>query len=191
MDSSISFRENYAGGVENYYSKFGNSYRNPHEATLRRIMPKAFDTWLDKVKFDRVLDLACGSGEITLILEDWLKKHAITASIEATDPFTHVAYEQRCHRPCQKFSFEDIGQGYLDGKQFSLIICCFALHLVCQSRLFSVCQQMALNSEYFIIITPHKRPIIPSEMGWEIVQELLLDRIRIRLYRSFLFSLNK
>jgi ubiquinone/menaquinone biosynthesis C-methylase UbiE len=70
----ISFRENYSQGVENYYNKFGAAYRNPHEATLRRVFPKALAKWKDHLTFNKILDLACGSGEMTIIVQEWTKK---------------------------------------------------------------------------------------------------------------------
>ena len=43
-----------------------------------------------------------------------------------------------------------------------------------------------------LVLTPHKRPVISQEMGWELVDEQRFDgvelgdnkRVRCRLYRS-------
>ena len=65
------------------------------------------------------------------------------------------------------------------------VICSFALHLVAdKSLLFSVCTQLSLMSDHLIVITPHKRPNIEPHMGWTLLDEQVIDRVRLRLYRS-------
>lgn len=182
--ASISFRENYSMGVEEFYCSHGSQYRNPHEADLKRVLPKALERWKDSVNFSAVLDMACGSGEVSLILEEWCLKNSIPCSVEASDPFTFEAYEKRMARSCGRFSFEDIDRGVLQDRAFSLIVCCYAMHLVPSSRLFSVSQQMSFISPHLLIITPHKKPDISTAMGWELIDEILIDKIRMRLYRS-------
>lgn len=60
-----SFRDNYGQhGVGGYYEKFGAAYTNPHEREIRLSLRKALSTW-PEVSLERVLDLACGSGEAT------------------------------------------------------------------------------------------------------------------------------
>lgn len=52
--------------------------------------------------------------------------------------------------------------------------------------------QLALVAEFLLVLTPHKRPVISQEMGWELVDEQRFDgvelgdnkRVRCRLYRS-------
>ena len=49
----------------------------------------------------KVLDLACGSGEITLMLESLGVK-----DITAMDPYTVEAFKKRTKKECQPISFE-------------------------------------------------------------------------------------
>ena len=76
-----SMRANYESqGVEAYYSEHGSSYRNPHDAAVNRARHVALDKWLvanHGIRFTRVLDLACGSGEATIALQEWLTKQGV------------------------------------------------------------------------------------------------------------------
>lgn len=71
-------------GVENYYARVAETYRNPHEPEVHAALQVAFkdrdyegrilgDAGKEK-KDSRILDLACGSGEVTLCLRDKLGK---------------------------------------------------------------------------------------------------------------------
>ena len=100
------------------------------------------------------------------------------------------------------YSFEDIAKGDLEllydtGTRPTVLLavslvarspsrcCSFALHLVAdKSLLFSVCTQLSLMSDHLIVITPHKRPNIEPHMGWTLLDEQVIDRVRLRLYRS-------
>src|SRR5437899_2307616 len=55
-------------GAQGYYEQFGAQYRNPHELAVRRAVRVAVAAW--GLDLTRVLDLACGSGEVTLALRD-------------------------------------------------------------------------------------------------------------------------
>eukprot|EP00201_Polytomella_parva_P019524 CAMPEP_0175044512 /NCGR_PEP_ID=MMETSP0052_2-20121109/3857_1 /TAXON_ID=51329 ORGANISM="Polytomella parva, Strain SAG 63-3" /NCGR_SAMPLE_ID=MMETSP0052_2 /ASSEMBLY_ACC=CAM_ASM_000194 /LENGTH=208 /DNA_ID=CAMNT_0016307837 /DNA_START=65 /DNA_END=689 /DNA_ORIENTATION=- len=66
-------------GVLGYYSSLGHEYENPHGD----IVTKAIVTIMSLHNFSngschsetlRVLDLACGSGEVTVALEMWIKQ---------------------------------------------------------------------------------------------------------------------
>src|SRR5690242_2067210 len=55
-------------GAEAYYRRFGAEYRNPHEPIIGRALDAAIREW--KPDFSHVLDLAAGSGEVTLLLRE-------------------------------------------------------------------------------------------------------------------------
>jgi len=112
------------------------------------------------------------------------KKNNIKVEVTATDPYTYDAFEKRTGRKCERISFEEIEQGALEERPFDLIISCFALHLVTEERLFPLCTQMALSSKYLIVVSPHKRPIITEMMGWKLVNENVVERVKSRLYKS-------
>src|SRR5690606_31740148 len=87
----------------------------------------------------QVLDLAAGSGEITLALRQATQGRAETATIQGCDPYTGEAYRTRTGSPCEPLSFEAIADGAIRGRRYSCVICSFAMHLVEGSRLPAVC----------------------------------------------------
>ena len=67
VEEAAAIRRQYEKhGVEGYYSQFGAEYRNPHEPVIREVLQEAVRRW--QLDLDHVLDLACGSGEVTLAL---------------------------------------------------------------------------------------------------------------------------
>ncbi|MDE1462056.1 class I SAM-dependent methyltransferase [Spartinivicinus poritis] len=166
-----------AKGITGYYKNEGEFYRNPHEPLLESLLKQS----LSKKSISKgcMLDLACGSGEITIILEKYGFTH-----IEAIDPYTYKAYKSRTGRHAEKFSFEEIAQGGIAGKQYELVICSFAMHLVDESWLPKLCFHLSLIANHLIILTPLKRPKIQADWGWILDFELLENRVRARSYSS-------
>jgi SAM-dependent methyltransferase len=185
QDSRRSIRGEYESlGVQKFYATRGGSYRNPHEERVRQVIRAA----VERVALDlsSVLDLACGSGEVTLPL---LELGA--ARIDGVDPYTGEAYRQRTGRAAEPLSFEDIASGALGERSYTLIVCSFALHLVSPSRLPVLLYELARlvnQTGSLLIITPHKRPEIQEQWGWRLDEELLIDRVRGRIYSSLISS---
>ena len=163
-------------GVTGFYEQFGSKYRNPHESILQSLLKRVALEW--QLELSSVLDLACGSGEVTLVLQE------LGAKVSGIDPYTFKAYLERTSLQAEQFSFDDISNGILEGRNYSLIVCSFALHLVEISRLPILMFQLAQVSDTLLILTPHKRPQIKPEWGWKLVTEVLEDRVRARLYRT-------
>lgn len=162
-------------GVREYYQQEGAHYRNPHEPIVRELVRRALETWQPDTA--HVLDLACGSGEVTLALREQGVQQVI-----GTDPYTAAAYHSRTGQTALGWSFEDIAGGALEGAQYSLVVCSFALHLAADSWLPSVCYQLARVCPSLLILTPHKRPEILPAWGWQLHAELQHERVRARLY---------
>ncbi len=163
--------------VRGFYESFGSKYRNPHEGAIAKLVALSVDRW--QLNCDRVLDLACGSGEVTLALHS-LGYH----NISGIDPFTYDAYRQRTGNEAETYSFEDIADGILSGRQYSLIICSFALHLVPISWLPLVIYQLSLIAGSLVVITPNKTPNLKPEWGWILLDEIVINRVRARLYQT-------
>lgn len=163
-------------GVEGYYAQFGAGYRNPHEPIIREVLQEAVPRW--QLNLNQVLDLACGSGEVTLVLRE-----LGCQQIDGIDPYTGEAYLARTGRASEAFSFEQIAAGALDGRHYSLIVCSFAMHLIDESWLPSLLAQLGLIANFLLILTPHKRPQIKPALGWMLEDEFVIDRVRARLYR--------
>jgi hypothetical protein len=164
-------------GATGFYRKSGRDYRNPHEPQVRRSIASAVEKW--GPDSSRVLDLAAGSGEATLALVEVGAKQ-----VDGIDPYTFEAYERRTGQVAEPFSFEDVAAGALSGRQYSLIVCSFALHLCEPSRLPTLCYQLSLVAPSLLILTPHKRPHLRPQWGWELMGEELIERVRSRFYRT-------
>jgi SAM-dependent methyltransferase len=174
----ISIRGQYEQrGVRAFYETHGADYRNPHEPQVQRCIGVAVRRW--RPDLSRVLDLAAGSGEVTLALRDLGAAH-----VDGIDPFTSDPYAARTGQPAERLAFEDVAAGALAGRRYSLIVCSFALHLCEPSRLPAVAQQLGTVAPSLLILTPHKRPVIRPEWGWELTGEDVVERVRARLYRS-------
>jgi hypothetical protein len=161
-----------ACGPERYYREHGHDYRNPHEPVIRELIDKVARDW--PVDWSHVLDLAAGSGEVSLA--------APADRIDAIDPYTFAAYEARTGRPCERHTFEDIAAGALQGRQHSVVVCSFAMHLVAESRLPALCWALRELADQLLILTPHKRPEIRRHWCWKMTHEMLHQRVRARLY---------
>lgn len=97
-------------GVDRYYQQNGANYVNPHKYDIERLIKRKLS---GKNKFigaeDSILDLACGSGEITLVL-----KQMGYTNISGIDPYTHVKYQEITGLKCRQLNFVDIVNGQLD-----------------------------------------------------------------------------
>jgi SAM-dependent methyltransferase len=163
-------------GVAGFYQRFGASYRNPHERVIRATLKAAVARW--DLPLDHVLDLACGSGEVTLALRE-----LGGAVLDGIDPYTHEAYAARTGQAAEPITFEQIAAGALAGRSYDTIVCSFALHLVALSRLPALATQLSLIGTTLLVLTPHKRPQLRREWGWACTDELLIERVRARYYR--------
>ncbi len=57
-------------GVSNYYEQSGQEYSNPHKYDIERLIRKKLGPRNPFIKRnDSILDLACGSGEVTAPLQ--------------------------------------------------------------------------------------------------------------------------
>lgn len=166
-------------GTTEYYRQFGATYRNPHEPVIHSLIHRAAREWSPDFAGMRVLDLACGSGEVTLALQQ-----LGCADIDGVDPYTGEAYFERTGRGAEPISFAEIAQGVLQDHLYDLCVCSFALHLVEPSLLPNLCLQLSLICGKLIVLTPHKRPYIKSEWGWRMREEIMQSRVRLRAYDS-------
>jgi len=178
MNEPSSIRGQYERhGAATYYRDFGADYRNPHEPVVVDSLERAVKQW--PLDLSHVLDLAAGSGEVTLAL-----RKLGAGRIDGVDPYTADAYLARTSSSAERLTFEDVAAGALAGRRYSLIVCSFAMHLCTRSRLPGLFHQLRQISDSMLILTPHKRPVIEREWGWEMAGEILIDRVRTRLYRA-------
>lgn len=164
-------------GAAEYYRRFGADYRNPHELVVREVVGESVAR--NALDLTRVLDLACGSGEATRVLLELGAKE-----VDGADPYTGDAYLAGTGRAAEALGFEDVAAGALAGRDYSLVVCSFALHLADPSRLPLLCWQLAQVAGALLVVTPHKRPVLRPEWGWRLADEVLIDRVRGRCYRQ-------
>lgn len=161
-------------GVEGYYKNHNEDYSNPHFNIINALLS-------DYIKHnnigDNVLDLCCGSGEITSILNSVGDYH-----IDGLDPYTAPAYKKNTGKECLMYDFKDIVNGALENRRYNTIICSFAMHLCEQSMLNSLLYQLSTISENLIILTPHKRPEITQ--WWKEVYREKNNKVTIKVYKS-------
>lgn len=178
LEAMDAIRHQYErSGVRGYYEAEGATYRNPHDAAVCAVVSQCVARW--NLDLSNVLDLACGSGEVTLAL-----RGAGCDSIEGVDPFTGRAYLERTGLQARELSFEQIAAGALEGECHSLIVCSYALHLLEKSRLPGVLVQLAMAAPVLLVLTPHKRPDIRPDWGWSLEDEFVAEHVRARLYHA-------
>jgi SAM-dependent methyltransferase len=183
--SLASIRSQYESkGVAAFYRDEGDDYRNPHEETIGRLLAQIVPAW--QLDLTNVLDLAAGSGEVTLALRTLGAQR-----VAGIDPFTFRAYAKRTGNVAEQFTFAQIAAGALRGRQYSLIICSFALHLSEPSRLPSVVQELSQVAPALLLIMPHKRPVLRPAWGWTLTDEIVVERVRARLFRTTGFQFER
>ena len=76
-------------GIEGYYKLHNKDYSNPHINEIRYLVKES-----NCIKYigKDILDLCCGSGEITNILES-IEPHSF--NIEGLDPYTTPEYKKK------------------------------------------------------------------------------------------------
>lgn len=169
----------HPGGARGWYAERGATYRNPHEDGVRDAIAGLV---ADGVLGDGpILDLACGSGEVTLALRD----AGVRAEIDGADPFTGAAYEARTGRAALPWSFEELPAA-LVGRRYAAVVCSMALHLCPPSRLPGAVLALAAATPTLVVLTPHKRPVLAAAWGFAQVREHRdpASRLRVRVYRA-------
>ena len=159
-------RNEYAEkGVEGYYRTNADAYENPHFSYIQQLLTQN----QERIDYTKVLDLACGGGEVALILRGCGFAHTT-----GCDPFTRQLFVKNTGLPCFDYAFEDIVKGKLSASvdgQFSAIISSFALHLCPEKMLYSLVNQLFMLTKNIVVITPHKRPQLERFEAFELVFE--------------------
>ena len=169
----------HPGGAEGWFREFGGQYTNPHEDAVADAVQRLVRSgWM--APGHRVLDLACGSGEVYRTLQG---KGFAAEDLTACDPFTQAAFERRTGFVCRTDSFADVAAGSLSEFSFDRVVCAYALHLCEPSRLPAVCLALAMCAPELCVITPHKRPEIAPAWGWQLRKEEYDQGFRIRTRR--------
>lgn len=159
-------------GVDSYYELHRDDYSNPHENIIRELLLEAKENW---DLGNNLLDLCCGSGEVTRIFID--------RNIEGLDPYTFNLYEKLTNRPCMDLNFKEIVE-YGINEKYDTIICSFAMHLCEESMLPMLLWRLGEISNNLLILTPHKRPDCDGIYGWKKVKSIKKDKVNMILYKK-------
>ena len=177
------FHEIYASeGVDSFYStclKGEKQYNNPHRKKFLPILERIFRYM--KLDSRPLLDLACGTGEISLLVKEVLPHQ----SIIGVDPYLFAQYAEITKFPSLSYSFEDIINGKdhdLKDMQFSMIICSYGMHLC--SQVLELCQKLSRRSPFLCILTPHGLPVVTEEMGWVAHWSFKFKGVKVNVYSS-------
>lgn len=165
-------------GIEEYYKIYKDTYKNPKSKIVSELVSYGEQYW---GYGNKVLDLCCGSGEVTLSLKG-------DKEILGFDPYTYELYEKNTHKRCIIGDFDTILSGGLNVYRFDTIICSFALHLCEESKLSYVLWQLSLICDKLVIITPHKRPECEGS-AFRLIDSYRKDKCTIKLYYSKNFDL--
>ena len=192
----------HEAGATGYYADEGARYVNPHDGGVREMLARATRDWpelwgmgksddfndddADGDEFgDRILDLSCGSGEVTSAL---VAAGVPLSRIDACDPYTHEAYRKRVGTECERWSFEDVARGAVADRRWRVVVCSFAMHLCARDYLPTLCVMLACSAKHLVLLTPHKRPVIDAAWGgWRLARREARDpywRIRSRWYST-------
>ncbi len=166
-------------GVEDFYNKIGGEYKNPHIEDIENCIKKCIGFGFDE--FNRTLDLASGTGEITKIL---MKLGYNNIDIIGCDPYLYREYTMNTNKICLKYSFSDIQQGELDNYKFDTIICSYGMHLADDSILPDMLWRLSMISKFLIIISPNNRPVVKEENGWVLDKFFKIGKSKCKIYIS-------
>ena len=78
----------------------------------------------------------------------------------------------------------DIISDCYEGQYFDCIICSYAMHLCKESLLHDLCNKLSELADFFIIISPHKFPLMKGTYGWEEIETFIQDKIYFRGFKS-------
>lgn len=158
-------------GVDNFYRLHSHDYENPHKAVVEDLILDAKDKWHIN---GNVLDLCCGSGEVSNVLKDF--------DVEGLDAYTKELYEKNTNNRCIQMTFKDIVRFGLE-KSYDNVICSYALHLCEKSMLPMLLYQISQASNNLFVVTPHKKPNCDGEFFKE-KDRIKKERTTIVWYES-------
>ena len=171
----------YSRGVESFYLKEHDRYRNPHEYRVQKVLGLLLDK-LQFLKMDAtVLDFACGSGEAALYLQLLYPSIKISYS----DPYTKESLLKRIsNAPFYEYTFKDVVNGALREK-YTLILISYAFHLVPDDMKVAFLVELSINTEYLLLIHPHKKE--KDCFGFSLIATTKYDQTVAYLYKSDYF----
>jgi SAM-dependent methyltransferase len=179
MSNQIGFRQLYnnSGNSDLYYINHGNSYSNPHQNIIEKIVKNIVTTFFTIQH--SYLDLGCGGGQVSIALESIGCKNVV-----GLDPYTTSLYKKNCPFPILAHSFQDVAYNKIQLDNCDVVIASFSLHLCRQHDLKLLCINLALVCKWLVIISPHKNPILTDDCKFTLFKSFKSERIHVRIYKS-------
>ena len=183
------FRYKYEQGVDSYYSEHGDDYCNPHARDIAQCVQYSakmlgLDTATEHPKRNiNILDLSCGSGEVTKALQELIGN---SVNIIGSDPYTADLYKTCTNCCAYEWSFDDIINCCMEGLEFDVIICSYAVHLCPKEKLKLLSWELARKSKYLCVISPHKKASLEG-LGFHEVRGNKFGKSRLTIYKSDLY----
>lgn len=169
----MNIREQYTiHGVDRFYANYADEYVNPHHRQIACLLTRQIR---DFDRSTRFLDLCCGSGIVTEILQSKQFEN-----IDGCDPFLYRQYESNTNRKCFTYNFVDISQGCLTN-DYDVVVCSFALHLCPTSLLPQLTYQLSRIAPKLIVISPSKYPIF-NTFCWQESCHKTYNRVHLRQF---------
>ncbi|WP_462315715.1 class I SAM-dependent methyltransferase [Methanobrevibacter sp.] len=162
-------------GVDAFYRLHGHDYENPHIDIVENLLKSAKEEW--NINGD-ILDLCCGSGEVSHALED--------CNVDGIDPYTKELYEANTGNDCIRMTFKDIVEEGI-GKRYDFVVCSYAMHLCERSMLPMLLYRICEVTGNLIVITPHKKPDCNGDFFREI-SRIKKERSTMVLYENRIFN---
>ena len=163
-------------GITEYYKNYSKDYYNPHHIQIKDVFLKYITNIISRN--DIILDIACGDGLITRLINNYNHNY----NVEGSDPYFDNIYTNF------HYSFEDIAKGCLNTngneKKYDIGICCYAFHLINESWKYDFLSNLSLKVSKFIIITPSKKIKINHPL-WKITNEIRENKITIIILETF------
>lgn len=178
------FRQKYhREGVSGFYESC-ESYTNPHSSKFKFILKKLF-SWFPSDLMNLILkeqqpilDLACGTGQITeILMTEYHIEHIL-----GLDPYLHQQYHSNTNKQVYPNSFDDLIMKRITLPSLSLIICSYGLHLC--DQIDELLEILKDSTRYLCVISPHGLPYISESSGWRNLFTFKYSNIKTSLYTT-------
>ena len=177
------FRKKYCQGVSGFYENC-ESYTNPHSSKFKFILKKLFSWFpsdlmnLITLEQQPILDLACGTGQITeILMTDYHLEHIL-----GLDPYLYQQYLFNTNKHVYPNSFDDLIMKRITLPSLSLIICSYGLHLC--DQIDELLEILKDSTRYLCVISPHGLPYISESSGWRNLFTFKYSNIKTSLYTT-------
>lgn len=173
----MSMKKSSWQNVHTWYSK--ETHNKGHYYHQHVILPRV-QQLLNIQPYDRVLDLACGSG----VFGRTLPKHVTYTGIDIAPGLIEAARKQD-RNPLHKYLVGDIEQLSIQNSIFTIAMCLLAIQNVQDPKaVFLNASRLLEKGGRFVIVMNHPTFRIPRQSSWGIDEQTKQQYRRINRYMS-------